>query len=383
MFVSGSAARRVLAKENRGPTAWLLAFGTTLPFFFGLGLAKFLPLEALTGPNGVVTSVALVFAIAVSVTSIPVISHIFNSLGIINTRFASVVLGVAVLEDIMLWAVLALATALSATAVDGALGSSVSVHVGTTIAYLSAGLVVMPTLLRWLSKARWNIVAQHSPIGWIMTVLLAYVGVAGMLDVTLAFAGFLAGYGIVGGMKATERPRFAEALDMIGKFSFATFIPVYTAIIGYRLDFTKEFSLGMLVAFLIASSLIQLAAVGLASRLAGFRGRDIINLAVTSNARGGPGIVLASVAFDAGIINAPFFTSLVVTAILTSQFAGWWLGWTIRKGYPLLSGADLRRKGHTVDMAHYDEQPSYSRNGDLEEMLAGAPTPRSATAGTP
>ncbi|MGH2688652.1 MAG: cation:proton antiporter [Actinomycetota bacterium] len=102
MFVPGSAARRVLAKENRGPTAWLLAFGTTLPFFFGLGLAKFLPLEALTGPHGVVTSVALVFAIAVSVTSIPVISHIFNSLGIINTRFASVVLGVAVLEDIML-----------------------------------------------------------------------------------------------------------------------------------------------------------------------------------------------------------------------------------------------------------------------------------------
>jgi hypothetical protein len=83
-------------------------------------------------------------------------------------------------------------------------------HVGTTMAFLAAGLFVMPALLRFLSSHKWNVLAQHSPIAWIMTVLLAYVGVAGILDVTIAFAGFLAGFGIVGGMKASERPRFAE-----------------------------------------------------------------------------------------------------------------------------------------------------------------------------
>ena len=31
-----------------------------------------------------------------------------------------------------------------------------------------------------------------------------------------------------------------------------------------------------------------------------------MNLAITTNARGGPGIVLASVAFEAGIISATF-----------------------------------------------------------------------------
>jgi hypothetical protein len=71
--------------------------------------------------------------------------------------------------------------------------------------------------------------------------------------------------------------------------------------------------------------------------LAGFRRLDIINLAVTCNARGGPGIVLASVAFDAGIINAPFFTTLVLTAVLTSQVCGIWLDFVLRKGWPLLS----------------------------------------------
>jgi hypothetical protein len=48
--------------------------------------------------------------------------------------------------------------------------------------------------------------------------------------------------------------------------------------------------------------------------------------------------VLASVAFDAGIINAPYFTTLVVTAVLTSQVCGVWLDVVLRRGRPLLGG---------------------------------------------
>jgi hypothetical protein len=71
---------------------------------------------------------------------------------------------------------------------------------------------------------------------------------------------------------------------------------------------------------------------------------DLVNLAITTNARGGPGIVLASVAFDAGIISAKFYTTLVVAAVITSQFAGAWLDFVLRKGWPLLAATpDSRR----------------------------------------
>jgi hypothetical protein len=50
--------------------------------------------------------------------------------------------------------------------------------------------------------------------------------------------------------------------------------------------------------------------------------------------------VLASVALDAGIINAPFFTTLVLTAVLTSQACGAWLDFVLRRGWPLLAGDD-------------------------------------------
>ena len=62
-----------------------------------------------------------------------------------------------------------------------------------------------------------------------------------------------------------------------------------------------------------------------------------MNLAITTNARGGPGIVLASVAFDAGIISPEFYTTLVLAAIVTSQVAGAWLDHVLRKGLPLLT----------------------------------------------
>jgi Kef-type K+ transport system membrane component KefB len=91
MFISGSQVKRLLSQENRKETAWILGIGTPLPFLLvmGLGLAGLIPLAPLVGVQGVELSALLVLASAVAVTSIPVISRIFNDLGILHTRFAS------------------------------------------------------------------------------------------------------------------------------------------------------------------------------------------------------------------------------------------------------------------------------------------------------
>jgi len=51
----------------------------------------------------------------------------------------------------------------------------------------------------------------------------------------------------------------------------------------------------------------------------------ILNFVITMNARGGPVIVLATVAYNYGIINAEFFTVLILTTMLSSLIAGYWL----------------------------------------------------------
>ena len=348
MYVSGFSVRHVLGRENRAPTAWILGLGTPLPFFIALGLSPWLPIDAFVGEVGSRSAVVLVFAIAAAVTSIPVITKIFHDLGILHTRFASLILGAAVFEDIMLWGVLSIATAIaSATlaAAQGALAETIAGHVAVNVAYTVSGLLLVPPVLRRLGNARWNVVAQQSAATWVMTVFFGYVAVAAVLNVTLVFGAFLAGFGIVGGMKGTERRRYRQALDSVEHLAAGVFVPIYFAIVGFRLDLRTSLDPVMLIAFLVGTSLVVLVSIGLAGRLAGFRGLDLVNLALTCNARGGPGIVLASVAFDAGIVNAPFFTTLVLTAVLSSQACGFWLDHVLRRGWPLLSGADLRRRG--------------------------------------
>lgn len=347
MFISGSEARRVLGSENRRPTAWIIGVGTSLPFGAALAIGALLPLGSYAGPAGDRTAVLLVLAIAVAVMSIPVISRIFYDLGILQTRFASLVLGVALLEDIILWAVLAIAAALAASgAVGSDVAQGVTAHVAITVAYALAGLAVAPALLRRLHGRRWNLIERTSPVGYAVLVLLAYGAVAAALEVNLVFAAFLAGFGLVGGVAGTERRHFAEPLDAIQKVARAVFIPVYFAMVGSQLQLGRGFDLALLLVFLAGSSVLRLGSVALASRLAGFRGLEIVNLAVACNARGGPGIVLATVALEAGIISGAFFTALVITAVLTSQLAGTWLAFVLHRGWPLLrSEAAARAPG--------------------------------------
>ena len=337
MFISGSEVRRVLARENRAPTAWILGVGTPLPFLAAVLVGWTLPPDLLAGPAGRGAPVVLILAIAVAVRSIPVLSRIFADLGILQTRFASLVLGAALLEDIALWGVLAIATAIGAPDVAaGQVAGSVARHIGVTLAFMAVGLFVAPALLRSLHDAKWNVVKAASPTGYSALILLVYAAVAALLGVNLVFAAFLAGFGLVGGMSGSERARFAEPLDAIQKVASGVFIPVYFALVGSKLELGKGFDPVMLFAFLLGSSILVIASIALAARLAGFRGIEITNLAVACNARGGPGIVLASVAYEAGIINGAFFTTLVITAIVTSQIAGAWLDHVLRSGKTLL-----------------------------------------------
>lgn len=331
MFLSGAETQQLFTREERREVGWLTIVGTGIPFLLALVLGPWLIHPSLAGPNGSRLSLIIILAVGVAVTSVPVVSKIFADLRILHTRFARLVLGVAVLEDIGLWLALAVATALAGrTALDP---RHMAYHMGATVVFFALGLTLVPRLVKRINKARFNVIARHAPVAYAMAVLLGYCVVAGALDVSLVFAAFLAGFAVV----HKKRRLFADALEAIGKVAFGFFIPVYFAIVGLKLDLIRGVSLWMMAAFILGSCIVKILSVSLAGRFAGFRGLDLVNLAITTNARGGPGIVLASVAFDAGIISPKFFTTLVVAAVLTSQLAGAWLDYVLRKGWPLLT----------------------------------------------
>ena len=238
MFLSGAETRQLFGRDERREVGWLVIVGTGIPFALGLTLGPWLIRPVLAGANGNRISLIIVLAVGVAVTSVPVVSKIFADLNILHTRFARLILGVAVLEDIVLWLALALAIAMAGQSALNA--RQMSYHLISTIGFFGLGLTVVPRIIKRMNKSRFNVFARQSPVGYAIAVLLGYCVVAGALDVSVVFAAFLAGFAVV----HKKRKLFSEALDAIGKVSFAFFIPVYFALVGLKLDLVRGFSLG-------------------------------------------------------------------------------------------------------------------------------------------
>src|SRR5438309_6241078 len=215
MFVSGAEVRNLFCREDQRQIGWLATVGTGLPFLLVMLASPWLPLQALMGRANQHLALLVVISIAVAVTSIPVISRIFFDLKILHTRFARLVLGVAVIEDTVLWAALAIATALATSAALPR--PEIGTHISATLAFFAAGLTIAPAVFQKFARARWNVLATSSPPVFGTLVLFTYCAFAARLHVRLVFAAFLAGFAV------PVEGEFREALPAAKRVAFAVF----------------------------------------------------------------------------------------------------------------------------------------------------------------
>ena len=350
LFCSGAQIRATHKRGENKTVGWVFTTGTVLPFLAGLGLLQVLDMRSSWGPHANAASFLLIFAIAMAVTSIPVISKIMHDLGILDTPFARVVLGVAVAEDIVLYVILAVSLGLAQTGTGALFGlpsllgigpgtaADMAYHVVATLAVLGAALTFGPRIYRAAAVSRLNLIRQASPVAYDLALMLAATLLCLFLGIEGFFGAFVAGVAVgratdtaaatdsaAGGKNAAGGGIAPDAIRSIQGFAFAFFIPIYFAIVGLQLDLSRGFSLGFFLLFLVLACAVKAGSVYLGARLAGQASASSLNLAVALNARGGPGIVVASVAYGAGIIDQPFYAVLVMLAIVTSLFAGSWL----------------------------------------------------------
>jgi Kef-type K+ transport system membrane component KefB len=107
---------------------------------------------------------------------------------------------------------------------------------------------------------------------------------------------------------------------------------LYFASVGLKLDLVHHFDPVFFLWFAVAASIAKTLSVLAGGIVGGAGRRSATSLAVAMNARGGPGIVLATVALQAGVVNESFYSALVMLAIVTSLAAGAWLGRLVRTG---------------------------------------------------
>lgn len=342
MYASGSQLRTFIAAGEKRVVAWLSLAGTLLPLVAGLSYVGLVDTSSLTGAAQNSTAFVLVFATAIAIASIPVISRIMLDLGILETSFARIVIATAVIDDLLLYLLLAVALSLvSAGAAPHGLIALLPLEAGgylAAIVHVLSAVVVVAVVLT-AGPRYWRLVTSHAtgnqqPLRDAISHLLFLALAAALcllLDVNLMFGSLAAG--MVAGRALRDRAAtLPRALEWA---SLKLFVPLYFALVGVRLDLIHHFDAAYFALFLGFACTVKAASIYAGARAAGESNASAINLAAALNARGGPGIVLAAVSYDAGIINENFFAILVLTAIVTSMAAGSWLGRVLRQGHTL------------------------------------------------
>jgi Kef-type K+ transport system membrane component KefB len=332
MFAAGAEMRRLLQRNALRPVGLIASFGLVLPFAAGLGLVAVLGVSSFIGTAGNKTALILVFGMAVAVTSIPVISRIMHDTGLLGTRFSRIVLSVAVIEDIVLYVILAVVIGLVQASGSEAFGVPTALNIHTAaqnsiyhtvaaVLFLGVALTVGGRVYKALIGMRANPLARRSPVAFQLMWMLALSAGALALGLVPLYGAFVAGITVA----VANDGEIVRERNALAGVSFGFFIPVYFALIGIQLDLIHHFDMVFFLGFLGFACVAKAASVYLGARLSRENKFMSASLAIAMNARGGPGIVLASTAYAAGIIDETFFVSLVMLSIVTSLAAGSWL----------------------------------------------------------
>lgn len=325
MFLSGAEMRSTLQSGERRAILGVTLAGTGLPLLLGCWLGPILTPLAWRGAQATDFSYATVIGVALAVTSIPVISRIMLDLGVLDTAFARIVLGAAVIEDLLLYVVLAMA--LPAGGDKWGLNALLAEHLGPAGAAAAHGVVVVSFFVLALTVG--GALLRRLPELWVggqWIILLVFAGTAQLLGIQPFLGTFVAGV-LVG--------RAGWSQSSMRDFGLSFLVPLYFALVGFRLNLVRDFAPLAFLALLTVGCVVKSLSVYAGARLSGEPQRTALNLAIAMNARGGPGIVLASVAFDAGVISLPCYTILVMLAVITSLLAGSWLEREVAAGRPL------------------------------------------------
>ena len=322
MFSSGFNTCIDIDKRNLKIIGCVFTGATILPMAGAVPFAKFFQ-KYFIGESSSYISFLLVFIIGVAITSIPVISKIFFDMGIMNTAFTNTVLTVSTFQDLCLWILLNIATRMATSG---------------EIDLLDMLLVIIFTLGMFLAA---KLVSDHLRSGYRRTIkatdfytisfiaLLLISAILYHFGINIMYSAFLTGYIIKAVSQNDEDAK--SRMEAVANFSFSLFIPIYFALVGIQLNLIHNFSLGRFALFFIIAFGLEAVGTIIMLLFTDLKKQVILNFAVTMNARGGPGIVLATVAYSYEIISIEFFTLLILTTMLSSLIAGYWLRYQQKK----------------------------------------------------
>lgn len=268
---------------------------------------------------------AVFIGLVLSATSVSISAQTLLELGWLRTREGVALLGAAVIDDVLVVALLSAFIALAAG--GGTLGSvtlQLARMVGTLVVVTFLALFVLPRLAEWASRLRVSqgllalVLAMVMFLGW----MIEYLG--GVAAITGAF---MAGLGI-------GRSHLRDEIERgLSSLAYAFFVPLFLVDVGLQSNARALgwAAAGFSAALLLVAVVSKIIGCGLGAWLGGFDRGAALRMGMGMVSRGEVGLIVAGVGIVEGILHPDVLTSVVLMVLVTTLVTPPLLRWAFSR----------------------------------------------------
>ena len=299
-----------------GPTSLVVAIlGVILPFFFGY-------LFTLTAEHTTVE--AMFIGAAMVATSVGITARVLADLGVLDSRVAKVILGAAVIDDILGLLVLAVVTGAGKGAISYVTIGLVTLEaVGFIIFLIIIGKRVIPLVGPKLDFFK----SKNAPFALAVLFCLGLSTLASYIHLAAIVGAFMAGMVLAG-----VDIQFGLSLKFESLYDFL--VPFFFVVMGTQVDlsvFTKFDLIQAAVILTIFAVLGKLIGCGLGGITLGLKEASLVGVGMVP--RGEVGMIVASIGLSMGVISSDLYSIVIFMVIVTTLLTPPVLAKMISKGF--------------------------------------------------
>lgn len=300
------------------------ALGVIVPFFLGYYVFTIFGLEGLQ---------SILIATALTATSVAITVRVLTELGKMQTKEAKIILGAAIVDDILAIAVLSVVLTMVQT---GNMTPNVVDIIflilkilGIFAVLLVGAIIIIPRIVN--SERLWK--ARGSVEGIVTASFFGASAIAAAVGLSPIVGAFSVGMAVAS-TKIIERvEEYVDKLEII-------FAPLFFAIIGAQVNLT-----GINLDVLFLSAIIVVVAI--VSKLGGcglpalvfLRNRSkAMKVGIGMISRGEVGLIVAGIGVTSGALSSNIYTTVIIMVAVTTLITPLWLKNAYSKEPPVANG---------------------------------------------
>ena len=305
MFTAGLESD-IRQLKNSGKDSLIIAtFGVIIPLIGGTIVAYIFNDGSLSTVSNILQNVFI--GAILTATSVSITVEALRELGKLSEKSATVILGAAIIDDILGIIVLTIITSISDKSVN--VGIVFLKIIAFFIFALVVGYIIYIVFDKWINK--YDIDKRRFVIGaFVVCLLLSFCAEEffGVADITSAFIAGL----VLSRNRETEY--ISKRFDII---SYMLLSPIFFASIGINMEIPKmTVSIIIMTIVLVAVAMLsKIIGCGLGAKICGYSKKEIIQIGTGMMARGEVALVIANKGIKLGIMNTYFLPSIIIMII--------------------------------------------------------------------